>query len=154
MRTLRVTSPAFQAGDVLPERCTCDGADESPPLAWSGTPEGTRAYALVVEDPDAPSGAFVYWIAWDLPVEATGLRAKFNPRESPPTQGVNSFGRLGYGGPCPPIGHAAHRYHIRLYALDALLGLPAGSTRADLDAAMQGHVLGSAELMATHGRGR
>lgn len=146
-RTLEISSPAFIHGAIIPKVYTCQGADRSPPLAWGGAPRGTRAFALVVDDPDAPGGTWVHWIAWDIPGDATSLREHLNPVDAPPTQGLNSFGKRGYGGPCPPTGHGFHRYFFRLYALDAPLGLGPATKRAALDAAMHGHVLGSAAFM-------
>ncbi len=154
VRTLQLTSTAFAAGASISDRHTCEGANESPPLEWSGAPAGTRSFALIVDDPDAPSGTFVHWLAWDIPGNATELRANTGPQDIPPTQGRNGFGKPGYGGPCPPQGHGTHHYYFRLYALDSTLGLPTGTTRGRLEAAMRDHVLASAQLMGRYQRGR
>lgn len=153
-RTLEISSPAFAPGAPIPRTCTCEGENRSPPLSWAGAPQGTRAFALIVDDPDAPAGTWVHWIAWDIPGDATELREDVKPTDSPPTQGISSFGKPGYGGPCPPRGHGTHRYFFRLHALDQPLGLPPTATRAELDDAMDGHVLARAELVGTYRRDR
>lgn len=140
---MELTSPAFAAGEPIPAAHTCDGADRPPPLAWSDVPAGTRALALIVDDPDAPRGTWLHWTIWNLPVEPHDL-----PGAAP--QGMNDFGNVGWGGPCPPSG--THRYFFRLFALDAPLDLPGGATRAELEGAMQDHVLAQAELMGTYRR--
>ncbi|RME75102.1 MAG: YbhB/YbcL family Raf kinase inhibitor-like protein [Planctomycetota bacterium] len=152
---LRLWSEAFGEGERIPQRYTCEGADLSPPLAWSGAPEGTGAWALVVHDPDAPVGDWVHWVLYDLPGSVTTL-----PEGVPTTgvlssgakQGMNDFRRLGYGGPCPPRGHGPHRYIFELFALDAPTGLKAGATRSELLAAIDGHVLGRGRLVGTYER--
>src|SRR5437867_5177875 len=154
--TFSVTSTAFKEGAAIPVKHTCDGADVSPPLAWSGAPAGTGAFALIADDPDAPAGTWVHWVLYDLPGTASQLPESVAKTELPPelggaTQGKNDFRRTGYGGPCPPPG-PAHRYFFKLYALDASLKLKAGATKRDVEAAMQGHVLGTAQLMGTYGR--
>lgn len=152
--TLQITSPAFQPGNAIPSQYTCDGADSSPPLQWSGAPRGTLSLALIVDDPDAPDPAkpqrtFVHWVLYNLPADARDL-AKAAARDLPAgtREGKNDWNRTGYGGPCPPIGR--HRYFFKLYALDTMLddlGMP---TKADLEAAMQDHVLERAELVGTY----
>jgi hypothetical protein len=155
--TLVLTSTAFQNGAPIPSRYTCDGADRSPPLAWSGAPPNTRSYVLLVEDPDAPGGTFVHWVVYDIPATITELPEGVPEGPSPPQlggghQGHTSFrGPPRYGGPCPPRG-PAHHYHFRLYALDAPLRLPPGATRAQVAEAMREHVLASAELVGTYAR--
>lgn len=152
--TITLTSPAFAHGDVIPQEHTCDGADLSPELAWSGMPAGTASLALVCDDPDAPGGTWVHWVLYDIPADAAGL-----PEGLPGdaelaaggVQGENDFGRLGYGGPCPPAG-APHRYFFRLYALDTKLGLAAGASKQEVVDAMEGHVLAQGELMGTYQR--
>lgn len=138
---------AWEPGGTIPPRHTCSGADLSPALSWSAPPEGTASFALIVDDPDAPGRTWVHWLAWDLPASARSLPEGVKPEDPGLIQGTTDFGRVGYGGPCPPPGHGTHRYFVRLYALDRLLGLPAGSSRVQLDAAMKGHVLASTELM-------
>jgi Raf kinase inhibitor-like YbhB/YbcL family protein len=149
-----LTSGAFKQGQAMPKLHTCDGADLSPPLAWTAPPAGTKSLALVCDDPDAPVGTWVHWVLYDVPATARQL-----PQGMAATpilgdgsrQGVNDFKRSGYGGPCPPRG-APHRYFFRLHALDAALGLDPGATKAKLVQAMEGHVLGRAELMGRYGR--
>ncbi|MCD6340057.1 MAG: YbhB/YbcL family Raf kinase inhibitor-like protein, partial [Verrucomicrobia bacterium] len=130
------------------------GEDVSPPLAWSGAPEGAQAFALICDDPDAPMGTWVHWVIYDIPAEAAGLEENVPPEESLPNgarQGRNDFRRIGYGGPCPPPGKP-HRYFFRLYALSAKTGLPPGATKARLLQAMEGKILAQAELMGTYQR--
>jgi Raf kinase inhibitor-like YbhB/YbcL family protein len=158
--TLVLTSPAFEPRGEIPARFTCEGADVSPPLAWSGAPSGTRSLALIVDDPDAPDPAapkttWVHWVLYDLPPASGGLPEEVAPAALPPgtRQGRNDWKRTGYGGPCPPIGR--HRYFFKLYALDAVLGDLGAPTKARLLQAMEGHVLAQAELVGTyrkHGR--
>jgi hypothetical protein len=145
---MELTSTAFDEGDSIPRKYTCDGEDTSPPLAWSSLPNGTRALALIVHDPDAPSGDFPHWLAWNIDPEPGGLEEG----ASAPAEGPSGFGRPGYGGPCPPPGHGAHRYFHHLYALDAELDLEPGAGREQLQDALDGHVLGEARLMGTYER--
>ncbi len=149
-----ISSPAFEPGSPIPQRYTCDGPDLSPPLAWSGLPEGTKALALVCDDPDAPVGTWDHWIVYGLPPSLAGLPegvGKSAPLPPGAVEGKNGWGRLGYGGPCPPPGKP-HRYFFKLYALKAALGLKAGATKGELKAAMDGLVISSAELVGTYGR--
>jgi Raf kinase inhibitor-like YbhB/YbcL family protein len=153
-----VTSSAFEHRGAIPRRYTCDGDDVSPALHWSGVPEGTRSLALIVDDPDAPDPAaprmtYVHWVLYNLPADSTGLAEAIAPEQLPDGtgQGVNDWGRTGYGGPCPPIGR--HRYFHKLYALDTQLGGLRRPTKAQLEAAMQGHILAQAELVGTYQRG-
>ncbi len=149
-----LSSSSFAPGAAIPRQYTCDGADQSPPLAWDQVPVGTRSLALVVEDPDAPGGTFVHWVLFDLPPDPPRLAAGVSHQTVLPNgarQGRNDFRRVGYGGPCPPRG-PAHRYFFRLYALDAPLNLTPGATAVEVRSAMSGHVLGQAELVATYGR--
>jgi Raf kinase inhibitor-like YbhB/YbcL family protein len=146
-------STAFDNGKPIPLQYTCDGSDFSPPLEWSDAPETTESFALIVDDPDAPSGLFTHWLAWNIPGQAFRLASKIPPMAehgSGLRQGENSFGKLGYGGPCPPKG--THRYFFRLYALDRVLDLAAEAKRADLEQAMAGHVLAEASWMGTYSR--
>ncbi len=152
--SLELTSPAFQAGAAIPVKYTCEGDDLSPALAWTNVPDGTRTFALIVDDPDAPGRVWVHWVAWDIPATARGLPEGVAPNDPTVAQGRNDFHKQGYGGPCPPKGHGAHRYVFRLYALDRRLDLPPGTTRAELDAAMRGHVLATGELMGKFHRDR
>lgn len=154
--TFSLTSPAFEPGGEIPRRHTCDGEDLSPPLEWSGGPEDVAAWALIVDDPDAPRGTFVHWVLYDLPghvdelPEGVGDAARLENLGGT-LQGENGFGDLGYGGPCPPPG-APHRYVFRLHALDRSPDLDPGASRDELEAAMEGAVLGTAELIGTYRR--
>ncbi len=147
---LSVSSPAFMAGQPIPSRYSCKGEDVSPPLTWSGAPPQTRAFALIMDDPDAPMGTWVHWVIFNIPAGASGL-AEALPREGRLSdgslQGRNSWGRIGYNGPCPPSG--THRYFFKLYALDTALTLPAGADKGQLLSAMQGHILAQGEWMGT-----
>jgi Raf kinase inhibitor-like YbhB/YbcL family protein len=151
---LDLTSPAFQNGERIPVRFTGDGEDLSPPLAWSGAPDGTRSFAIICDDPDAPRGTFTHWVAFNLspslnmmpegvPVHATLFDGA--------SQGTNDFGRSGYGGPAPPPGKP-HRYFFRLYAVDGILPVKAGASKQQLLNALSGHTLAEAELMGTYVR--
>lgn len=147
-----LTTSAFAPGDKIPRLHTCEGADVSPALEWSGAPEKTRSFALIVDDPDAPVGTWNHWLLWDIPAGTNVIAQGFQPGKLG-VSGKNDFGRLGYGGPCPPKGHGAHRYYFKLYALDlASLKLAAGAKRADLDLALAGHVLAEVRLMGTYER--
>jgi Raf kinase inhibitor-like YbhB/YbcL family protein len=151
--TLRLASPAFRPGQEIPRRHTCDGDDISPALRWEDPPPGTRTYALIMDDPDAPGSTWVHWVAFDLPTDSQTL-AEHVPASATlkagGRHGKNSWGRSDYGGPCPPSGR--HRYFFRLYALDAELGLPTGADAGEVRKAMEGHVLATAELMGTYSR--
>ncbi len=152
--SLKITSAAFQEGARIPVEFTCDGPDRSPALAWSGAPAGTKSFALVCDDPDAPVGTWVHWVLYDLPGTAAGLPEgvpKDRELRGGGRQGTNDFRRIGYGGPCPPPGKP-HRYFFKLYALDTTLGLAAGATKQQLLDAAKGHVLAEAQLMGTFGR--
>lgn len=154
MSGFRLASTSFAHGESIPVRHTCDGEDRSPPLAWTDVPVETRAFALICDDPDAPRGTWVHWLLYQLPAEAAELGPGVPSQPELPSgarQGINDAGDVGYGGPCPPPGKP-HRYFFRLYALDVALTLPPGVNRADLDAAMNGHVLAEATLMGTYQR--
>jgi Raf kinase inhibitor-like YbhB/YbcL family protein len=141
-------SPAFGQNASIPRTYSCDGPDRSPPLRWNAPPSGAKGYALVVEDPDAPAGTWVHWVLYRIPAGARQLPEGVPVRDTVAgagTQGINDFRKVGWGGPCPPPG-AAHRYVFTLYALDSDLTLPPGTSRSDLQAAMEGHVLGQAVL--------
>lgn len=147
-------STAFSGDQNIPKAYTCDGPDLSPPLSWSKPPSGTKSLALICEDPDASRGPWVHWVVWGLPAETTALPEALTTDRilsSEARQGKNDFGRIGYGGPCPPPGKP-HRYFFRIYALDTTIRLEAGATRKDLLAAMEGHVIGHGELMGRYGR--
>jgi Raf kinase inhibitor-like YbhB/YbcL family protein len=147
-------SPSISSGGDIPTKHTCDGPDVSPPLEWTSPPAGTKAFALVCEDPDAPSGLWVHWVLWGMAPTATALPEGVNRAPTLPDgsrQGRNDFGKVGHNGPCPPRGRP-HRYFYRLYALDAVPSLEPGATRQQLLDAIKGHVLGQAELMGRYGR--
>jgi len=146
-RSIGIRSPEFQAGKAIPRKFTGTGDDVSPPLEWTGVPDATQSIAIIVDDPDAPGGTFTHWLAYGLSPGMSSLAAM--PANA--AEGVNDFGRRGYGGPCPPRG-AAHHYHFVVLALDTRLGLAAGARRSDLDARISGHVLGRGELVATYQR--
>lgn len=152
-----ITSPAFSDGGPIPRAHTCDGADLSPPLTWRDAPRGTSAFALVVDDPDAPAGTWVHWVVYGLDASTTNLPAGIptTPELEQPigaTQGTNDFRRSGYGGPCPPRGRP-HRYVFTLYALDTRIALPPGATKNVLLRAIKEHVLEEAKMIGTYGRG-
>jgi Raf kinase inhibitor-like YbhB/YbcL family protein len=151
---LELTSSSFSAGGTIPKQSTCDGQDSSPQLSWSAPPAGTQSFALIADDPDAPAGTWVHWVLYDLPGTARELPEGSPKQEELPTggrQGKNDFGKIGYGGPCPPAGKP-HRYFFKLYALDAKLNLKGGATKADVERAMKGHILAQGELIGRYGR--
>lgn len=152
--SLAITTTAFSPGGTIPKIYTCDDADASPELAWSGAPAGVQSFTLIADDPDAPAGTWTHWLIWNIPAQSTGL-AKSVPKNETLSdgarQGRNDFGRIGYGGPCPPAGKP-HRYFFKLYALNRKLDLKAGASRKQLEQAMQGHVLAQGELMGKYGR--
>jgi Raf kinase inhibitor-like YbhB/YbcL family protein len=153
---VNLTSSAFADGASIPTKHTCDGPDVSPALAWSGAPAGTKSFALIMDDPDAPAGTWVHWVLWNLPASFASLPENV-PRTETLTslggalQGMNSWPKIGFYGPCPPPGKP-HRYFFKLYALDATLSLKSGATKADVEKATQGHMLAQAHLMGTYGR--
>jgi Raf kinase inhibitor-like YbhB/YbcL family protein len=155
--SLVLTSPAFTAGGNIPHRHTCDGDDVSPPLSWSGIPAGAKSLALIVDDPDAPDPAkpqrvWVHWVLYNIPPDSTGLPQAVRTSDLPQgtCEGMNDWKRTGYGGPCPPVGR--HRYFHKLYALDTVLHPTGKMTKQELERAMQGHILGHAELVGTYQR--
>ncbi|HEY9848758.1 MAG TPA: YbhB/YbcL family Raf kinase inhibitor-like protein [Leptolyngbyaceae cyanobacterium] len=155
-KTMKLESDSFSANGTIPPKYTCDGQNISPPLKWDTPPISTQSLALIVDDPDAPSRTFVHWVLYDLPPE-TGNLPEAIPADRPilegfGVQGKNDFGKLGYGGPCPPSG--THRYFFKLYALDRVLELAAGATKEQLEAAMNGHILAAAELIGYYARRR
>jgi len=151
--TMQLTSEAFSHGEPIPRLYSCDGDDTSPPLRWTDPPEGTQSFALIMDDPDAPMGTWVHWVIFNLPANTRMLAAGFplDPQISNGARnGRNSWGRMGYGGPCPPDG--THRYFFRLYALDQILTLAPGANKAQVLQIIQGHILAEAELMGTYQR--
>jgi Raf kinase inhibitor-like YbhB/YbcL family protein len=146
--SLALRSAAFEHGGEIPAFFTCEGRDLSPPLEWSGLPDGTETLALIADDPDAPRGTWVHWIVYDIPAGQRGLREGMARLPNGARAGRNSWGRARYGGPCPPSGR--HRYFFRLFALDCRIGPLETADKPDLLAAMEGHVLATAELMGTY----
>jgi Raf kinase inhibitor-like YbhB/YbcL family protein len=152
---LAIKSTAFAPNGAMSITYTCEGDDVSPALEWSGVPERAKSLALIVDDPDAPDPAapkmvYVHWVLYDIPPSATSLPEGVKPAQLPKgaREGKNDFGKVGYGGPCPPIGR--HRYFFKLYALDSVLGDLGQATKADVEAAMRGHVLEHAEVVGTY----
>ena len=150
-KKMSLSSTAFKDGQPIPVNYTCDGKNISPQLSWSGAPGNTQSLALIVDDPDAPSGVWTHWILFNLPADTSELPEDFARSSSTAKQGTNDFKKPGYGGPCPP-GGKAHRYFFRIYALDTTLNLPAGASRKEIDAAMAKHVLAMGQLMGTYQR--
>ncbi|MEG3438731.1 YbhB/YbcL family Raf kinase inhibitor-like protein [Pannus brasiliensis CCIBt3594] len=152
---MKLESSAFVTNGAIPSRYTCDGQDLSPPLAWDEPPAGTRSFALICDDPDAPGKTWVHWVVYNLPPATRSLPEKVSPNATVAgggLQGKNDFGKSGYGGPCPPSG--THRYFFKLYALDRVLELSAGATKARVEEAIKGHVLAEVHLIGLYHRGR
>ena len=152
--SLLITSSAFSEGERIPDKYTCEGEDFSPPLSWSNIHEGTLSFALISDDTDTAGGTWDHWVIYNIPADAEGLPEAVPTDESLPDgskQGVNSWGRTGYGGPCPPHGKL-HRYFFKLYALDITLTLPPDESKSSIEAAMEGHILENASLMGTYSR--
>jgi Raf kinase inhibitor-like YbhB/YbcL family protein len=150
---IQVTSRAFGEGGMIPTQYTCDGRDISPPLAWTGIPEGTKSLALICDDPDAPMGTWVHWVLFNLPPNAKEIPEAIPSQkslESGARHGSNDFRKYGYGGPCPPGG--THRYYFKLYALDTVIDQKPGITKADLLKEMEGHILAQGQLMGKYKR--
>ena len=148
MSELSITSPAFSHNGMIPKKYTCDGIDVSPPLSIGNVPEKTKSLALIVDDPDAPMGTWVHWVVWNIGPGTGEIPENTVPPEA--LQGTNDFGKQRYGGPCPPSG--THRYFFKLYALNAPLTLNAGATKAKVEEAMSGHLLGKTELVGLYRR--
>lgn len=151
---LELSSSAFKENDVIPKKYTCDAEDLSPPLKWTDPPEGTKSFALISDDPDAPVGTWVHWVIYDIPPEALELQEGIPTDETLSNgakQGLTDFRRVGYGGPCPPPG-SYHRYFFKLYALDTKLNLPPRARKAKLLEAMKGHILAEAQLVGRYKR--
>ena len=150
---MQITSSAFTESNVIPAKYTCDGQDISPPLEWKNIPTGTKSFALISDDPDAPVGTWVHWVIYNIPPDTTIFDENI-PREKEfkngMRQGSNDWPKIGYGGPCPPSG--THRYYFKLYALDTMLGLIPGAAKAQLIQAMKGHILAEAQLMGKYSR--
>jgi Raf kinase inhibitor-like YbhB/YbcL family protein len=150
---ITITSSSFTEGGMIPKKHTCDAADISPDLKWSGVPKEVKSLALICDDPDAPGGTWVHWVLFNIPADVTTLQAGVSPDavlKNGAQHGKNDFRKLGYGGPCPPGG--THRYFFKIYALDTLLSLESGSTKSQLLAAMKGHILAEGQLMGKYKR--
>jgi len=149
--SIQVTSSAFADGGSIPSKYTCDGADVSPPLKWNSVPDTTKSIALIADDPDAPRGTWVHWVVYDLPASLRELPEKVPAEKilgNGGRQGMTDFKKIGYGGPCPPSG--THRYYFKIYALDRMLEIAPGATKAQLLKAMEGHVLAEGQLMGKY----
>jgi hypothetical protein len=152
---LKVTSAAFSEGGMIPSQYTCDGADKSPPISWTKGPEGTKSYALISDDPDAPVGTWVHWVIYNIPASVTSLAENIPKKarlDDGSLQGINDFKKYGYGGPCPPGG--THRYYFKVYALNTVISAEPGLTKKQLLKAMEGHILAQGQLMGRYSRMR
>ena len=150
---LEINSSAFSEGKPIPQKYSCEGADLSPPLSWIGAPDGTKCFALIADDPDAPGMTFVHWVIYNIPGNATSLPEGVEPKKElsdGTMQGTTSFRRIGYGGPCPPGG--THRYYFKLYALNEKVGLKPGATKEVVLGAIEKHIIDEAQLMGTYTR--
>ncbi len=148
---IKLNSTAFQPDGMIPAKYTCDGANVSPPLEWSGVPEATKSLALICDDPDAPGKTWVHWVVFNLPASKTSLPENVPPQETIAgggKQGTNDFKKIGYGGPCPPSG--THRYFFKIYALDTELKLDSKTTKDQLSQAMKDHLLAQGELIGRY----
>lgn len=153
MNKLQLSSDAFTNEAFIPSEHSCEGEDSSPLLKWDNIPTGTKYFALTCVDPDAPMGDWVHWIAWNIPAEYKSLPKKVDPSDQTQfMQGTNSWGRIGYGGPCPPVGHGTHRYYFTIYALDKELALTPSAKFEELLQVMDNHILGKAVLMGKYER--
>ncbi len=153
-KSMNVSSPSFSDGGDIAKKFTCDGADLSPQLSWDAAPGGTKSFALLVDDPDAPVGNWNHWTMWNIPADSRGLPEGVSKKASLPDgsqQGMNDFRKPGYNGPCPPPGKP-HRYYFNLFALDKSLELKAAAGKKELEAAMKGHVLAEGQVMGRYGR--
>ena len=150
MSELKLSSTAFQNNGFIPSQYTCDGRDINPPLVVENVPAGTKSLALIVDDPDAPMGTWVHWVAWNLSPAIKEIKENDTPKGSVP--GLNDFQKKSYGGPCPPSG--THRYFFKLYALDTALDLPSGAKKADVEKAMKGHIISQAQVIGLYKRSR
>ncbi len=147
MGEMEIMSPAFEDEGLIPGKYTCDGEDVNPPLKIDAVPDGAESLALIMDDPDAPSGTFVHWVVWNIDPGVSEIEADSVPGE----QGLNSFKKTDYGGPCPPSG--THRYYFKLYALDTTLDLGSDTTKGKLENAIEGHVIAQTQVMGKYSRG-
>lgn len=151
---INVKSSAFEEGGFIPVQYTCDGADISPEIFWTGYPEETKSFVFIMDDPDAPVGTFTHWVVYDIPPKTNLLPESFPnvPQIENIKQGINDFGRMGYGGPCPPYGKP-HRYFFRVFAVDQeSLGLPPGASRQEVEMVLVGKVIDKGQIMGLYGR--
>lgn len=150
---IKITSSAFGNGESIPVRYTCDGENISPPLKWSNLPQGTKSFAIINDDPDAPMGTWVHWVIYNIPANVTELDERIPPLQklaNGALQGKNSWGKIGYGGPCPPGG--THRYFFKIYALDKILDIGAGASKEEVLNAIKGHILAEGQLYGKYSR--
>jgi Raf kinase inhibitor-like YbhB/YbcL family protein len=147
VKKLLVKSPAFESNQLIPAKYTCDGDNVNPPLTIDGVPEGTKSLVLIVDDPDATTGTFDHWVVWNIPPTS-----KIEENTVPGAEGLSSYRKHAYGGPCPPYG--THRYFFKVYALDTKLGLSANSAKEDVEKAVESHVLAEGELVGLYRRSR
>ena len=157
MTEFKLICKEFGPNQPIPKKYSSEAKDHSPPLRWEGAPRETKTFALICDDPDAPVGTFTHWVLYGLSADKTELPENVAKSEIVPAlggikQGMNDFGRAGYGGPCPPRGHGPHHYHFKLYALDAEINLLPRATKKQLEDAMQGHILAQAELVGIYER--
>lgn len=148
---IKIESRDFKEGESIPSKYTCEGLNVSPQLSWTCETEGVKTYVLIVEDPDAPGGIFTHWIVYNIPSRVNSLMENSTPAKNVPDEilmGVNDFGRIGYGGPCPPSG--SHRYFFRIYGLDTAVHLDSGATKREVTKKMEGHIIARGELMGTY----
>lgn len=152
---ISIMSSAFENAGQIPTKYTCDGENVSPPLSWKNLPSGTKSIAIINDDPDAPMGTWVHWVIYNIPANSSGLPENIKPLEKLPDgtmQGRNSWGKIGYGRPCPPSG--THRYFFKIYALDKVLELKPGATKEELLKAMKGHIIGEGQFYGKYSRKR
>lgn len=155
MKKIVVQSDNFTDGQRLPVDHTCEGKDLSPHISWGSVTTGAKSFSIVCDDPDAPSKTWIHWVVFNIPASVNSLSAGVSADKILPNgacQGVNDFGKIGFGGACPPKGHGTHHYFFKVYALDSMLDLQPGCTKSDLEAAMEGHVLASGQLVGTYSR--
>lgn len=154
--SMKISSPAFKDNDFIPSKYTCEGRNINPALIIEGIPENAKTLALIMDDPDAPMGTFVHWVAWNI--ELADEIHEGIPKESTVNhpislkQGLNTAEKTGYMGPCPPVGHGVHHYHFKLYALDTDLNLPENTKKEDLLKSMEGHIIEETELIGLYKR--
>lgn len=150
---IKVTSPAFDEGGMIPRKYTCDGQNISLPLSWQTEAEGVKTFTIIIDDPDAPAGDWVHWVVYNIPADVRDLHEDVTTTKNLPgsaNEGTNDFRRIGYGGPCPPSG--THRYLVHVYALDTVMKMDAGASKKELMNAMQGHILAEGQLMGRYSK--